>query len=504
VISLLSRESRSTAGPADPFRYPRSHTEWVAWYEYRIDAYHGENYPAEIVKALHLFRALDDDGQEIAITRRIHRDIQFVVEVASAALALPQVTLQVAAEATAQEKALAERIWQATMLAEVGPQWAWTLANCGDLYLEPAQIAPGDYRIVSHDPRTVYAPYDDALGVQIQRAVITHKILPEGSVDPHGVVTEVGEMIVHQRTLTTTDITVEQTAGPSAPSLLRRTESVVDETASGSHSLKCCPLVHVYCLPSSQRDHGLWAGHALDRPLAEVDSLACQISAIGDRFANPKMVVIGAQISAGDTSSRFGRIINIWGPNAKDAKVNYLEADLSGVERIAQRLDATLASARATLPEFQLFGGSNLSGEALRLMQTRFQSKYEDIRGRLYRGLARAVAMGVDLALRRPYDPHRTWLTVEGPPLLPSDVAAEVGVLKVAKDAGMLSDVDAVRHSQRLGLASSEQSPEDYAADLADRAAEKAASFFGDEPPGGVGKKPPIAEDEDEDDGGEE
>jgi hypothetical protein len=473
--SLTTRPSQ----PADPFRYPCSHAEWVDWYQYRIDAYHGENYTEAQIKALQLFRALDDDGKVIALTRRIHRDVQHVVDVAVSALALPKVTLAFAEGVTAQEKAAAERIWKASDLARHGARWAWTLANCGDLYVEPAQLSPGRFALVSHDPRTCYAPYDDALGVEIPTAVITHRVLDEGSVDAYGTVTESAALTIHQRTLTATAITVERTVGSEAPSLLKRTESKVDEAASGPHRLGVNPLVHIPCLPSGEPDHGLWVGHALDRALAEVDSLASQISAIGDRYANPKLVVIGAKVADDSAVGRFGRIINLHGSGADKAEVKYLEADLSGVDRLAERIEATLAAVRATLPEFLLFGSTaNLSGEALRLLSTRYVAKYEDIRGRLYGGLATALHRGVDLALKRPHDPDRTLFTLEGPPLLPADKAAEVATIKVAKDANMVSEVDAVRHSQRLGIASKDQSPEDYAADLMDRAAERAAGFF--------------------------
>ena len=83
--------------------YPSNHAGWQARYQYLIDAYHGENYSQHMIKRLSLFRALDDDGKIIALTRRLHRDIQFVVDTGRTALSLSAVTLQRAEGATDED-----------------------------------------------------------------------------------------------------------------------------------------------------------------------------------------------------------------------------------------------------------------------------------------------------------------------------------------------------------------------------------------------------------------
>ena len=134
------RSSTLTGETADPFRLPRSHEEWVALYQYRLDAYYGETYTQTLIKDLQLFRALDDNGKVIAITRRLFRDVTFVVDVATSALALDQLTLTPTDGASQADADLARAIWKRSQPERFAEGWARTLTACGDFALEPVRF----------------------------------------------------------------------------------------------------------------------------------------------------------------------------------------------------------------------------------------------------------------------------------------------------------------------------------------------------------------------------
>lgn len=470
--ALHSRVDRTlfSGSDRDPFRYPRSHDEWIDWYQYRIDATHGDTYGQQLIKDLQLFRALDDDGKVIAITRRLFNDVAFVVNVAVSALALDQLTLTGVDDADEGDVALAKSIWRRSKPARFGESWARTLCATGDYGLEPvafrATPGPGTVgrgvRLIGHDPRTLFMEYDEPTGTELERVIITHNVLGEATVDAYGGVSEVGELVIHQRTLTGEAVTV------TSKDERHGTGLQIDDVASGPHGLGVVPFAHLAAVPFTEAEHSLWVGHGLDRPLAEIDSLFSQISAIGDRFANPKLVVIGAKIGDSSAMSKFGRILNIHGASKEKlagVKVSYLEPSLQAVGVLADRIDAMLEQIRQTMPEF-LFSGSaaGLSGEALKLLATRYVSKYRAIRARVYGGIEVALAMGVALERSRPYDPDSHPVTVTGPALLPADTKGEAETVSVARSAGMMNARDAVRHGQRLGLASGDVDAGDYLA----------------------------------------
>ena len=61
-------------------RYPESRQQWLDLYQRRHEAYVGDPYTVADMKTLHLFRALDESGDVLAETRRLTRDVQFVVD----------------------------------------------------------------------------------------------------------------------------------------------------------------------------------------------------------------------------------------------------------------------------------------------------------------------------------------------------------------------------------------------------------------------------------------
>jgi hypothetical protein len=455
-------------GVDDLTAYPATHLGWVNRYQYLLDAYHGETYTQHQCKELNLFRALDDDGKIIALTRRLHRDIQYIVDTGRQALALGQLTLHRTEGTTDAEYQSALDIWARSMPASQGSVWSLLLCCTGDLYLEAARVTPGSMAVslLSYSPDKVYTEYDIAAGIRMVRAIVTSDIMGEAQVDVDGNVTEAAALYRHQRTLTSETITVEAELPRTVEG---DTQRELDRAASGPHGLGVVPLTHIRCIPTVYPEHSLPVTHGIDRGLAEVDSMASQISAVADRFGNPKPYLFGAKIGDSSALGRFGRWINAWGNNSDKISAGYLEPSMDGVTRLQEALERMIRDIRLTFPEFLFVGGgstANLSGEALRLLQSRYESKYLDIRARMYAGLERALAIGVALEQRREYDPTRHPVRISAPPLLPADKKAELEALTLARGLGAISPVDLVRHLQRLGLASDDVPADDYLSDL--------------------------------------
>jgi len=65
-------------------------------------------------------------------------------------------------------------------------------------------------------------------------------------------------------------------------------------------------------------------------------------------------------------------------------------------------------------------------------------------------------------------------VTLSGPPLLPSDVAALLKVITDARTAGLVTMEDAVERVQRLDLADQDATPGEYVTRLEEEAARRA------------------------------
>lgn len=481
-VHYLTRSLASTTTLNDPFAWPGSEEGWQERYQYLLDAFHGENYTPEMIKALQLFRALDENGKEIASARRLYRDRQFLIEVATSALAIGQVVLQATPEAPEAEVAMARDIWTRSEMETQGDLIAQQAAIFGDVFLEPYRMRskpPYGVEIASHDARTVHVEYDPTRGRRIDSAVITHEIASEATVDGYGNVIESGATTRYQRRLDPTNLALEVTNFSTTSKQRELTEAT---TEPAPHGLGATPLAHGrFTTSPEQPEHSLPVTHGLDRAEAEVNSLASQISAIGDRYGNPKLLIKGVKVSAGSDISLFGRIINIFGGSkemlaASDAK--YLEPSLAGVGEIREQMVQLITDVRLTYPEF-LFSGStaNLSGDALKMLATRYEVKYEAIRRRIYGALEKALAMGVAMEMNRPYDPLAHPVVLQGPPLMPADVKARLDELKTASDIGGISRLDIVRGVQALGLADPDTDPEEYLAALDEDAAARAPAM---------------------------
>ena len=455
-------------GTDDLTAYPATHLGWVNRYQYLLDAYHGDTYTQHQCKELNLFRALDDDGKIIALTRRLHRDIQYIVDTGRQALALGQLTLHRTEGTTDAEYEAALGIWERSMPSSQGSVWSLFLCATGDLFIEAARVTPGSMAVslVSYPPQKVYTEYDIATGTRMVRAIITSDVMGEAEVDYEGNVTEAAALYRHQRTLTPETITVEADLPRTAEG---DTQREIDRAASGPHGLDVVPLTHIRCIPTYHPDHSLPVTHGIDRGLAEVDSMASQISAVADRFGNPKPYLFGAKIGDSSALGRFGRWINAWGNNSDKISAGYLEPSMDGIARLQEALERMIRDIRLTFPEFLFIGGgstANMSGEALRLLQSRYEAKYMDIRDRMYSGLERALAIGVALEQRREYDPSRHPVRITAPPLLPADKKATLEALTLARGLGALSQVDIVRHLQRLDLADADIEADEYLAQM--------------------------------------
>ena len=491
-VHYLTHDHRALLTTDDPFGWPGTPEGWRDRYQYLLDAYHGETYSPQLIKDLQLFRALDDNGKIIAQTRRLFRDRVFLVDVAATALAIGQVTLTPVDGAPAADVQEAMDIWARSEMTEQGDVWGKNAAIYGDLFIEPIRTSkakPYGVELVSHDARTVLLEYDPVMGRRISRVVITHELIGEASVDPQGYATESGTMDTYQRTLNPRSITIERTRYNARNDAREAVEDEEGEAGAGKHGLGVTPVAHGRFSPSPMEpEHSLPVTHGGERAWAEIDSLASQISAVGDRFANPKLMIKGVKVGEGADLFNIGKILNLYG-GSKDAMANtdaqYLEPSLAGLGQVRAQMERLIDDTRATYPEFLFAKGANLSGDALQRLETRFVAKYGDdggVRSRIYGALEKAIAMGVALAQNRPYDPLRHPVTLSGPPLLPADTADVLKVVTDARTAGLITMEDAVQRVQEIGLADRDATPEEYVQRLDEEKAAAEPIEMGEDP----------------------
>ena len=473
----------------DLLGYPDSHQAWADRYQLLLDLAHGDDYARDLIKQEQLFRAFDDAGEVIGYTRAYYRDRMFVLSVAVSALAIGEVTLNPVEGIPEAEVERAKAIWKRS---QPDDDWSMTLVAAGDLFLEPARADAGsdEVTIISHPPQNTVPVYGMVHRARLERVTVTSAVVDDPVVDYSGNVTEAATTYTHQRRLDRTEITVTATYPPDSEG---EEQKQVDEKASGPHRLGAVPLVHVKCIPASYPEHSLPVTHGMDRGIMLADSLISQIKAVGDRFANPKPYLFGAKLGDDSAYSLFGRILNIFGGSGKQQiEAGYIEPTMTGIKELREQLAELLAEIRATLPEF-LFNGkstANISAEALQLLATQYERRYSAIRTRYYKALEKALAMGVALELRRPYDPDRHPVTIEGPALLPANIKLQLEAMQLAKDLGGLSVVDIVKGTQALGLADREVDAEDYAELVAEEQMGAAQALMGTDGPGAAAGTP--------------
>ena len=478
-------------GGDDIFGYPETHQGWAERQQVLLDLAHGGDYTGprltgakggrayDLVKSQQLFREFDDDGKVIGVTRAYYADRLFVLSVATAALSLTRVTLNKASEDVTDEDAeKAQEIWKRSA---PGNDWTLLLAATGDLHVEACRADTDSdlVTLIAYPPHNVIPVYGMVHRNRLERVTITTMVQDDPVVDFYGNVTLEGALYRHQRKVDRDEIQVTAEYPDDKDGERQKT---IDEKASGPHRVGTCPVVHIKCLPSGHPEHGLPVTHGMDRPLMLIDSLTSQIKAVGDRYANPAPYLLGAQLSEDNAWGRIGRWFNAWGKGADKVTMGYLEPSMDGIKALSEQLRQLIDDTRSSMPEY-LFNLStaNLSAEALRLLSGQFEAKYLGIRGELYRGLERALAIGVAMEQRRPYDPNNHPVTITGPDLLPGDILQDLEALARAKDLGGITRQDIIGHTQRLGLADQEIEATDYAELVAEEEMGSAAALSGDD-----------------------
>jgi hypothetical protein len=462
--------------------YPRTEGDWEDWYQMLHDAYVGDPYTVEQLKDYHLFRALDTSGEVIEETRRLQRDVQFVVDTDVSAMVGEGLTLM--GTDGAEPDPMAAELWRRSGVPAQVSGWARINALMGDLHLEAMRDEDGAVRVIQYDPRHVRLEYDILDRTRLRRAIVSVQWREEAGIDPStGIISDLGALHTMVREITEDEITVWM-------------DGQLDEQQSGPHALGVVPLVHIPFLPWTEPEHGLWTALGLMQPLMLIDSFITQIKAVGNRYANPILAGIGVEFTTGSETGLFGRQLS---GIPTEGDVKYLEPSLEGVKALIEAVQMHRETVRATMPEFLFVdSGANASGRALSWRAAAFKSKMTDVRGRFYGGLARAIEYAVAMADKREYDEDRLDLRVKGGPILPPDMSAELDAVQKLRDMSAIKQVDVVRHGQRLGLIDEEADADEYAAEVMDETADRAATFFGDDGGGGPGNED-EREDEDDD-----
>ena len=429
--------------------YPETRAEWLALYQRRHEAYVGDPYSVSEMKELHLFRALDEDGEVMAETRRLTRDVQYVVDTHVDALIAGGLTLSRGPNGQAKDLKDAQAVWDRSGLGEHLERYLRNGATLGDMHFEAVRTDKGS-KVVSYDPQHVELTYDAETGTQLERAVITIPYFEPRTVGKGG---EPGpeQEILRQyiRVLTPGHIQVFRDGEPSP-------------SESGPTNIPACTLVHVPYIPYRIPEYGMSAAHQLDDCLTLIDSFLTQIHAIGTRHGNPLLQSAGGKVGASSAIGRLGRIVN--GP--KDWSMSFVEPTFSGLATLLQAVQTHRETLRETMPEF-LFteSGANASGSALNFRATQFVQKLRKIRRRIYHGLVRCLAIAVALERGSSEVKHRS-IEIDAGDILPANVNALLEQLRLTKEIHPLRPEDIIAHYQRVGILPADIDAAEYAASV--------------------------------------
>lgn len=444
-------------------RRPENREEWIERYNWLDSAFYGEPYTTGDITALGLFRAVDENGQEISITKRLLQDWRFVVETDATAMTGHRLHLDGADDTPSALVEAAARVWKRSQVSRQAGRWSRMTAALGDIIWE---AAPGDHGavLIGHDPRHVQVFYDEETRTRIVQAAITIPYFDPPEISNTGAPAGPPVMHVYHRKYTETEV-----------------ETYLDgelvEKMSGRNVAGVVPLSHVAFLPDIQDvEYGLCAPHGLELAFAYVDSALEQIKAAGNRFGNPILALSGATLGSDSDILKLGRVVH---GLPEGATLGYAEADMKGAARLLESALQVRQMARDTMPEFIFSGaGANSSGEALAMRTGQFALKMEEIRGRWYDGLIRATEYAVAIDQKRAWDPDTTDLDIRSGPVVPVNVKQELEALALASSAG-LSAGDKIRRLQALGYVAQEADPDKYAAEQFDMSADRASMFFG-------------------------
>lgn len=467
----LATVTPETAARDAASSYPLTEEGWSARYEMLWQAYVGGDYTADMVKVWHLFRAVDDAGDEIDATYRVTRDFQFLCNIYAASVAgispgpvledidpseedYPTAAAYEAEEARREATmALGEAVWRRSrVLSRVGG-WAKVCAALGDGYWEPVRMSetvPHRTTLVWRDPRNCRVYYD-ATGTIIERAVVEVEVPDTTPMEGAGVSTT-PRMIRVRRELTQERIDVYRD-GAHVPA------------ESGIHKCGCVPIAHAVWSSWTEPEHGLPVGHPIDKALAMIDSVMCMARAVGNRHAAPILTLSGAKLGTGANS--VGKVGRVYHGLPTGAKLDTIEPTMDGVGRMLEVARSIWEHIRMTEPAY-IFSDSagTESGEAKGYRSAAFEAAVHDIRARFYGALLEATEMAVCMDTDTMYDPDACYLTVDLPPVLPRNVGADVkSYVDVRAD---LHPDDRVRFLQRIGMIPPDEDPTEYAAELAD------------------------------------
>ena len=437
-----------TTGGGMSRRFPESEDDWQREYGRRHEAYVGDPWSVADMKALHLFRALDENGDVLAETRRLTQDYRFVCDTDTAALLGDGLSLQGA------DRADGLAVWERSGLVLHSERYAREFAVKGDIHFEAVMGSDGLARVVAYSPEHVTVTYDPETATRIVRAIVTIPYFDAPDVDGQGNVSEEHQILhTYRRVITPDRIDVYR-------------DGALQPGESGANTLGVCSLVHVPFIPYTCPEHGLNAAHRLDDSLALIDSLLTQIQAIGARHGNPLLASAGAQVDADSDVFKLGRTVN--GP--ADWSLGYVEPSFAGISSLLETAQQHRETLRETLPEF-LFteSGANSSGSALNFRASQFVQKMRPIRQRLHGAIALATALAVHLDRGTRPGASAVVLHVEAGDILPANVTATLEQLRVVEESlGGLLPADRVAALQRVGLVPKDVDPARYASELAD------------------------------------
>ena len=441
VVDLFKK--RTSEVPLVRLGRPETHTEWVDRYQWCNDWYTGQPYTPEEIKALNLFRILDDKSttatRTMAATRRVNHDVRHVVETDVRALA-PRWRLEVAPRATQRLLQAGEGVWRRSRIRAEKGRWMRLLTSMGAQVIEAMRMEDGRTQLVAHDARNCEVEYDHT-GANLFRVTVTEKTMEDGVLH------------VYKRVLTADGIVATHNG-----------EHI--ERWSGPHGLGVVPAVHLTAIPYDEPEYGLCAFHGLWEMAAVLDSIVSQINAIGKRYAHPLHVMKGATIGTEDDVAQMGRWLTNLPP---DAAVDLLEPTMAGVQMLLETFNALRSAAREAIPEFIMGGaGANTSGEAARFWATAFVAKAEEMRERIHGDIALVTQYAAEMDLGRKHDPDRAeLLQIAAPPALPADQTTETTAPAARRARARPPTPDGL---PALGYTGRDAGPASYAARLAGEA----------------------------------
>lgn len=463
LIDRITRPLPRSVETQDKYgRYPRSESEWQGRYEHLRACYHLEPYDEGEIDGLHLFRAEDADGNDLARTRRILRDFSFVIDKDADHLFRGGLTLDTAQadddtsdDLTALKDQGEAILTRSRLRSRLGMMAHDICLGRGGLEAQRVPRREGETtyrtRIVFHRPETYTVVTDDETGSEIESVTIRSTVFAADDYNDDGSLRPDAVLHSYVRRLTKDEVIVTL-------------DGELVEEESGPHGLdEAVPFVNLVFKPTRETEHGVSAAHGLELAIAMLDSLYTQAHATGARFADP--ILAGKNVNlSGSSVGRFGRSLYWEQKPGVESEVGYIEPAMSGVTGILSAIEKLHSSARATMPEFGLFDASAAaSGEALKTLQAAFVAKIEAARANVLPQIAEIIGIAVEMERDSAHDPDVTLFRVSTGPVLPTDAQGEMSIIMDAKDGGLISTADSIRHLQRLGLVPAHHDPEEYA-----------------------------------------